>query len=102
MGIEFIYTAFDKRLIYKLKQYGINKLTSNWISAYLDNRKHIVCINNHYSDWKDVTSGISQGSILGRLLFIIYTNYMPLVCDELADISLFDDHAKNFKKYNKY
>ena len=57
-GIDVIYKdfkkAFDKvpheRLIYKLKLYSINNLTLNWIKAYLDNKKHRVSINNHYSD----------------------------------------------------
>ena len=101
-GIDVIYTDFEKafdkvphkRLIYKLKQYGINNLTLNWIKAYLDNRKHRVRINNYYSDWKNVISGIPQGSILGPFLFIIYINDMSLECNELADILLFADDAK--------
>ena len=67
-GIDVIYTDFEKafdkvshkRLIYKLKQYGINNLTLNWIRAYLDNKKHRVRNNNYYSDWKNVISGIPQ------------------------------------------
>ena len=51
-------------------------------------------INNHYSDWKDVTSSIPQGNILGPLMFIIHINDMLLVCDKLAQILLFADNAK--------
>ena len=37
---------------------------------------------------------MSQESILGPLLSIIYINDIPLVCYELADILLFADDAK--------
>ena len=101
-GIDVIYTdmkkAFDKvphkKLIYKLKQYSISNLTLNWIKAYLDTWKRRVHSNNHYSDWKDVTSDIPQENILGPLLFIIYINDMPLVCNKLDAILLFADDAK--------
>jgi len=37
-------------------------------------RKQRVCINGIMSDWKIVFSGVSQGSILGPILFLIYIN----------------------------
>jgi len=48
-----------------------------------------VCLNNQYSDFCNVFSGIAQGSVIGPLLFILYVN-------DLAEIFGSDIHCKLF------
>ena len=33
-------------------------------------------VDGHYSEWRDVISGVTQGSVLDPLLFILYTHDM--------------------------
>jgi hypothetical protein len=47
--------------------------------SYLRGRKQCVCHDNTTSDWKSVSCGVPQGSILGPLLFTIYTNDISTV-----------------------
>ena len=47
------------------------------IIDYLDNRKQFVRVDNTRSETLDVTSGVSQGSLLEPLLFCIFTNDLP-------------------------
>ena len=90
--IDVIYTnfvkAFDKvphrRLISKLKSYGINSGIIKWIEAFLLARKQTVRINSSLSEWQSAISGIPQGSVLGPLLFVIYINDMPDLIEQFA------------------
>ena len=70
--------AFDKvphqRLISKLRAHGIGPELSRWIENWLTDRKQRVTIKGTQSPWTSVTSGVSQGSVLGPTLFTIYIN----------------------------
>ena len=105
-SIDAIYCdfmkAFDKvphaRLIYKVKQYGIDGDILGWIKHFLADRTQKVIINNSKSKPAKVTSGIPQGSVLGPLLFVLYINDLPEVVDKDTFIYLFADDTKAFRQ----
>jgi len=59
-------------------------------------RKKTVVINGQFSSWRDVLSGVPQGSVLGPMLFVIYINDI----DELIGCSIlkFADDTKIFQE----
>jgi len=67
-------------LLSKLKFYGINDKDLQVYQSYLDNRYCRTAIyndsgnSNEVSDWASVRHVVSQGSILGPLLFLLYIN----------------------------
>ena len=61
-------------IIVKLAAYGIETETLKLIYCYLKSRKQCVKINNTYSDYNEIISGVPQGSILGPILFNLSIN----------------------------
>ena len=90
-------SAFDVRhegLVFKLEQNGISGSLQN----YLNNRNQRVVLNGSSSEFSSIESGVPQGSILGPLLFLIYTN--DLEKNIKSNIKFFADDTMLFSIVN--
>ena len=89
--------AFDclnhELLIAKLEAYGFDYLSLAYIFSYLSGRKQRTKVNNSFSKWSDIRSGIPQGSIIGPLLFNIYINDIFYIVNENYLTNYADDNT---------
>ena len=84
-GVDAIYLDFRKafdtvphaRLLYKLHHLAIRGHALDWIGGFLSNRRQRVILRNGASSWKNFTSGVLQGLILGPVLFLLFVNDIP-------------------------
>ena len=86
--------AFDKvshtKLLHKIYNLGICGNVYSWFESYLNNSLQRVKVNDQYSDFTNVTSGVPQGSVI----FLIYINDLPTIFKPQIITSLFADDDK--------
>ena len=77
--------AFDtlniETLLVILKYIGFNQNSLKLVHSFLSDRKQRVLLNNFLSNSVNVSRGVPQGSVLGPLLFTIYTSCIPKFID---------------------
>ena len=85
-------------LINKLSCYGIKNLELKWFESYLFGRKQFVEYDGVTTDYKSISTGVPQGSILGPLLFIILINDITSMVEKV-DILLYADDTVIFTSH---
>ena len=75
LDLSVAFDTIDHQILLTRLQhsFGISESALSWFSSYLCNRTHAVTINSLQSEHTTLHYGVPQGSVLGPVLFILYT-----------------------------
>ena len=96
VGVLFVdfCKAFDlldqNLLLQRVERYNFYSSALTWFTSYMADRKQCVKVNGTSSEALPIKSGVTQGSILGPLPFLLFINDLPLKFP-LEKTSLFAD-----------
>ena len=83
------------KILFLMFAYGILCNILKWFDSYLTNRSQFIMYDNMQAETRSIKCGVSQGSNLGTLLFIIYINDICNVSELLYTITIMytDDNS---------
>ena len=88
-------------VISKLEHYGVRGTALRWFKSYLSNRQQYVEFNGISSESCEIKCGVSQGSLLGPLLFLLYINDLCNV-SKVVDFILSADDTNIFFSHKDF
>ena len=75
----------------KFQHNGIRGVMQRWFKSYLSNRKQYVSVKNSSSSMSNITFYVPQGSVLGKVLFLLYINDMHRSSNQMRFVHFADD-----------
>ena len=79
IGLQKAFDLISLDMLFrKLIFIGFSDGTGQRFKSYLSNRKISVNLENFFSKISSILCHVRQGSILGSLLFLVYSNDMPM------------------------
>ena len=79
--------------IAKLMDYGFDNNSLNLVNDYLSHRFQRTKIGNEHSSWKEIISGVPQGSILGPLFFNVHLYDLFFIIEKFDLANFADDNT---------
>ena len=80
LDVHKTFNTVDHEIAFsQMSKFNSSPHVFNWFMSYLTDRSQITRINGVDSETLEIEYGVSQGSILGPHIFIMYINSLPAV-----------------------
>lgn len=91
---------WHKGLLYELKQNSISYKLLDTFTGFVDFRKQRFYLDGQLSSWTSIKAGVTQGSLLGPLSFLSYSDdHLP--DDLITNLKLFVNYSSLFSEVNE-
>jgi len=97
LDLSTVFYTVDHRILLRrlCESYGIGGMVLSWITSYLTDRQQHVCHARAMSTSQHITFGVPQSSVLGPLLFVLYTaDLASLIHDHRLHPHLYADDTQ--------
>eukprot|EP00745_Piridium_sociabile_P012062 TRINITY_DN18726_c0_g1_i1.p1 TRINITY_DN18726_c0_g1~~TRINITY_DN18726_c0_g1_i1.p1 ORF type:complete len:1158 (-),score=142.61 TRINITY_DN18726_c0_g1_i1:196-3669(-) len=83
LDLSAAFDTIDHEILFSRLEhdFGIKNTALNWFRSYLSERKQTVLVNGQKSSESPLDFGVPQGSVLGPVLFILYTTPLTHLID---------------------
>ena len=103
LDLSAAFDTIDHTLLLDRLQnwFGISQLALNWFSSYLSNRTQQIKLDRLLSPESDLLFGVPQGSVLGPVLFTLYTTPLSTVIQgHSIDHHLYADDSQLYVSFS--
>jgi len=79
------YCCVDLSMLLERLQsaFGLTDLVHDWVQSFLTDRTQQITYSGQLSSVQSVLFGVLQGSVLGPLLYVLFTAELALVVDRI-------------------
>jgi hypothetical protein len=103
LDLSAAFDVINHDLLLSRLQYemGITESALLWFTSYLTDRTQSVCINQSLSKATHLICGVPQGSVLGPILFAIYTSQLGRIIESHGlSRKLYADDTQLYKSFH--
>ena len=96
LDLSAAFDTLDHQILSRLNSvFGIQSTAPQWFHSYLSDRYQSISVNNSSSSPSQLMYGVPQGSLLGPILFVLYTTPLSdIIANHSVNHQLFADDTQ--------